>query len=335
MRGAAAVADRRTPGTIPSRSMRMTEWPMPFAERHEPVACEDFASVDVAQRKALLLEERAIAAGFFARAEEMTGYAAIALGGCALWVAFFPLTILGLAPLWACCLASCVIATGGYLIAHEAVHDNIGPRHSGREWLNELVGRISLVPLAFPFSAARLLHLEHHQHCNDPERDPDYIDNASSISRAWFRTWLNRQPGLPNAIQTFVRVLTAIGTPGALRAIDEMRAFQLIYLAALFAMAWGGFALEAALLWWLPRQVGLSYIRFYLSWAPHHPHHGRDGRYNQARIFRSRVGPVLSMGMETHLIHHLYPNIPNHRTRAAYFALKPVLAQRGVDVSAL
>ena len=86
---------------------------------------------------------------------------------------------------------------------------------------------------------------------------------------------------------------------------------------------------------WLPRQVGLSYNRFYLSWAPHHPHEGGASRYDVARIFRSRLGPVLSMGMETHLIHHLYPNIPNHRTRAAYFALKPVLARRGVDVSAL
>ncbi len=41
------------------------------------------------------------------------------------------------------------------------------------------------------------------------------------------------------------------------------------------------------------------------------------------------------MGMETHLIHHLYPAIPNHRTRAAYFALKPILDARGVDITKL
>jgi beta-carotene hydroxylase len=41
------------------------------------------------------------------------------------------------------------------------------------------------------------------------------------------------------------------------------------------------------------------------------------------------------MGMETHLVHHLYPQIPNHRTRAAFKALKPVLQQRGVDVSVM
>ena len=130
-------------------------------------------------------------------------------------------------------------------------------------------------------------------------------------------------------------MLKGIGTPEAHRAIGEMKAFLLIYLAVLFAMAWAGFAIEAALLLWLPRQVGLSYIRFYLSWAPHHPREGREGRYENTRVFKSRLGHVLSMGMETHMIHHLYPHIPNHRTKEAYFALKPILAQRGVDVSAL
>jgi beta-carotene hydroxylase len=313
----------------------MTEWPLSFTDRLEPAEWEEFGSADARVRKALLIEESAIAGRFFARAEQMVPYVAIALGGCALWLSLFPLTMLGLAPLWACCLASCVIATGGYLITHEAMHDNIAPHGCGREWLNDLVGHVAILPLAFPYSAARLLHLEHHRHCNDPDRDPDYIDKAPTAVRAWLGTWLNRQPGHPGSMPTFVRVLSAVGTPDARRAIGEMKVFLLVYLAALFTMAWAGFAIEAALLLWLPRQVGLSYIRFYLSWAPHHPHDGCTGRYEVARIYRSRLGTVLSMGFETHLIHHLYPNIPNHRTRAAYFALKPVLEQRGVDTSAL
>jgi beta-carotene hydroxylase len=39
--------------------------------------------------------------------------------------------------------------------------------------------------------------------------------------------------------------------------------------------------------------------------------------------------------METHLVHHLYPQIPNHRTKAAFMALKPVLEQRGVVVTVM
>jgi beta-carotene hydroxylase len=313
----------------------MTEWPLPFAERHELADSEELASIDAGLRKELLAQERAIAGRFLAPADGMWLYAAAALGGCALWLSFFPLTMLGIVPLWSCCLVACVMAPGGYLIAHEAMHDNIAPRGGSRAWLNALVGNAATLPLAFPYAAARLLHLEHHYHCNDPEFDPDYIDKAPTVARAWLRTWLNRQPGYPGSVQTFSRILGALGTPAALRAIGEMKAFLLVYLAVLFAMAWAGYAVHALLLWWLPRQFGLSYIRFYLSWAPHHPHDGRTGRYEVARIFKSKVGSVLSMGMETHLIHHLYPNIPVHRTREAYFALKPVLEQRGVDVTSL
>src|SRR5690606_9719315 len=108
---------------------------------------------------------------------------------------------------------------------------------------------------------------------------------------------------------------------------------QLVFMAVLFTMAWTGYAIEAALVWWLPRHIGLSYIRFYLSWAPHHPREGCTGRYENTYVFKSRLGHVLSMCMETHLIHHLSPNIPNHHTRAAYFALEPILPARGVVAS--
>ena len=40
------------------------------------------------------------------------------------------------------------------------------------------------------------------------------------------------------------------------------------------------------------------------------------------------------MAMEYHLIHHLYPGIPNHRQKEAYHAMKDVLRRQGVDVSA-
>ena len=46
----------------------------------------------------------------------------------------------------------------------------------------------------------------------------------------------------------------------------------------LAAFAWSGYALEAALLWWLPRHIGTSYIQLFLSWAPHYPME-ETGRY--------------------------------------------------------
>jgi len=296
-----------------------------------PLAGDD--TLDRHVRQDLRRQELDIARGF--HGGRMWPYVVATWGCFAIWVGFFPLAIMGWLNLPLAFVLSCIFATGGYVTSHEAMHSNIARAGTKYRWVNEWVGQIATIPIVFPFSMARMMHLEHHYHCNDPVRDPDYTDEAPNAAMAWYKTWYNRQPGVDGSIHHYKRILTEMGTPAAARALKETMALQLVFMAVLFAMAWSGYAIEAALLWWLPRHVGLSYIRFYLSWAPHHPREGNTDRYAQAVIFRSRLGHVLSMGMETHLIHHLYPGIPNHRTKEAYFALKPILAQRGVDVSKL
>lgn len=278
-------------------------------------------------------QEQAIARQFMGG--RMWPYVVAAWGGFALWVSLFPLTMLDIVPLPIAFVISCVLATGGYVTSHEAMHSNIARPGQKHRWVNEWVGQVSTIPIVFPFSMARLMHLQHHYHCNDPLKDPDYTDEAPNALMAWYKTWYNRQPGVDGSIHAYKRILKEMGTPEAARSLKETMLLQLFFMAVLFTMAWTGYALEAALVWWLPRHIGLSYIRFYLSWAPHHPREGRTGRYENTYVFKSRLGHVLSMCMETHIVHHLYPNIPNHRTRAAYFALKPVLAARGVDISKL
>lgn len=284
-------------------------------------------------RRDLLKEEMAIAKRF--HGGTMWPYAVAAFGCFAVWLSFFPLAIAGQLNLALAFVLSCVFAVGGYVTSHEAMHSNIGRPGEKTRWLNEAVGAVSTIPIVFPFSMARIMHLEHHYHCNDPVKDPDYSDEAPNALMAWYKTWYNRQPGVDGSIHHYKRILAEMGTPEAARALKETMVLQLVFMAVLFAMAWSGYAIEAALIWWLPRHIALSYIRFYLSWAPHHPREGKTGRYEQANFFKSRLGHVMSMAMETHLIHHLYPGIPNHRTRAAYFALKPILEKRGVDCSAL
>jgi hypothetical protein len=39
-------------------------------------------------------------------------------------------------------------------------------------WLNELVGHVSGMPSQVPLAAFRFVHLEHHKHTNDKEKDP-------------------------------------------------------------------------------------------------------------------------------------------------------------------
>lgn len=304
--------------------------PTPLAD----VPARDAALPNLAahERQLLLKEERDIAARFVGG--RMWIYPAFAIGGFALWVALFPLAMAGYVPLWLGCIISCVLATGGYVTSHEAMHSNIARDGERYRWLNELTGQISTIPLIFPFSMARIMHLQHHYHCNDPQRDPDYPDEAPNAFMAIVKTWLNRQPRNDGSIHHYKRILAELGSPAAKRAQRDTVILQLFAMAFFFAMAWSGYALVVAAIWWLPRHIALSYIRFYLSWAPHHPR-VHKGRYQNTMLFKSKLGHVMSMGMETHIIHHLYPNIPNHRTREAYFAMKHVLAQRGVDVSPL
>ena len=262
-------------------------------------------------------------------------YAFHAIGGFALWLSFFPLAMLGLINLAFAFVVSTALIVVVYLAGHEAMHSNIAQRGEPLRWLNELSGFVSTIPIVLSFGAARITHLEHHRHCNDPVKDPDFSDDAPGPIAAWYKTWYNRQPGVDGSVHHYKRVLKSLNTPEANRALFGTLVLQLGFLAVLFTMAWNGFAIEAALIWWLPRHIALSWIRFYFSWAPHHPRTGRTGRYENSTIFRSRLGRVLSFETETHLVHHLYPNIPNNRTRDAYFALRPILARRGVDVTAL
>ena len=107
-----------------------------------------------------------------------------------------------------------------------------------------------------------------------------------------------------------------------------------IHFGILFGLAWSGYAIEAALLWWLPRHIALTYIQFYLSWAPHHPGN-ESGRYRDTRSFRSILGNIGSLGMQYHIIHHLHPRIPLYRTPQAYWEMKPILEARGCNVHEL
>jgi beta-carotene hydroxylase len=255
------------------------------------------------------------------------------LGNFAFWLSLWPLTLTGLLPIWAAFPLATVSIALCYLPSHEAQHWVIARPGERLYWLNELVGHLSIVPLLVPFRAARLTHFEHHLHANHPELDPDIGNQADRPWTFLKRAVANRQPRA-KAAQAYSETLKRLGTPEAEAALRDAAIAQLTYLAVLFAMAWTGHALEAALLWWLPRHIAFTYLLFFLSWAPHHPHN-EQGRYRDTRAFRSRLGNLLSMGMQFHIVHHLYPRIPLMRTPAAYWALRPVLEARGCDVREL
>ena len=104
-------------GRVGTGAAERTAFPLPKGD-----------GLDKHTRVQLLKEEQAIAARYMADPRKMRIYTVITLSCFAMWLAFFPLTMLDIVPLWPCFVLSCVFAAGGYITSHEAMHDNIGRR---------------------------------------------------------------------------------------------------------------------------------------------------------------------------------------------------------------
>ena len=268
-------------------------------------------------------EEAAIARKYLGRVPwEMVAWG---LGNFVLWLSLWPLTLSGILPLWAAFVLSTISMTLAYLPSHEAQHSIIGAEGSQLRWLNQLVGHVSTIPLVFPYGIAWITHKQHHAHANDPVLDPDIGNKGDTWWQAVWNGIQSRQFGAGNGYKA---ALSRSEDPNLGRAIVEAQVLSLSYYTILTALAWSGHAIEAALIWWLPRHIGYSYLQLFLSWAPHHPME-ETGRYRDTRAWRSPVGTILSMGMEYHLVHHLFPRIPLFQTGPAYHEMRQLLDERG------
>lgn len=254
--------------------------------------------------------------------------AAWGLGNLACWLALWPLVMTGTLSLWIAFPLATLNVALCYLPSHEAQHSNYAKSGEPLRWLNELIGYVSTIPLVLPFKMARITHMDHHTYTNDPLRDPDYGVKAPNWWQAILTNIRKRQPGKPNSYGQLLRAKAEAGDETAGRAIREAVLQTLSFWTILTALAWSGYALEAALLWWLPRYLGSIYISLFLSWFPHHPME-EQGRYRNTRFFHYWFGNIVAFGMEHHIVHHLHPGIPLNRNAAAFRDMRPILEARG------
>ena len=254
-----------------------------------------------------------------------------AFANTACWLSLWPLVFLEIIPLWLGFIVATLNFMLFYLPSHEAQHSIIARPGEKLRWLNELVGHVSSMPMVIPYRVFRETHMEHHKYANDPDLDPDYSTHADTPLGAIWASIQTRQPRPSGGKKHYAVALERRERPDLMA---EAAIYELVFYGTLFALAWSGFALEAALLWWLPRYIGTTYLHFYLAWAPHNPGLG-VGRYRDTRSFRSALGNIGSMGMQYHIVHHLYPRIPLTRTPAAYRELRPILEAMDCEVSEL
>jgi beta-carotene hydroxylase len=272
----------------------------------------------------LLREEQAIARRFLGRVPwEMVAWG---IGNFLVWLSLWPLVLTGVLPLWLGFVLSTICCALAYLPSHEAQHSIIAAEGEKLRWLNQLVGHVSTIPLVFPYGIAWITHRMHHAYANDPERDPDIGSQGGSWWQGAYNSLRERQPMNDGM---YAKTLRESDDPNRDRAFVEGLVLKLVHFGTLTVFAWSGYAIEAALLWWLPRHIGFMYLITFLSWAPHHPMM-ETGRYRDTRAWQSPVGTVLSLWMEFHIVHHLYPKIPLLDTPKAWRALEPILIARGI-----
>ena len=250
-----------------------------------------------------------------------------AFGNMAVWLALWPLVLLDYIPLWLGFIIATINMSLVYLPTHDAQHDIVARPGQKLRWLNELVGHATSWMMIYPFELLRVTHLDHHRHTNDPELD---VDITSMANGPWHAIWSSIRQRQPDAKRSSDYMRSAARN-GREDLILLALVYRLGFIAVLGALAWNGYALEALLLWWLPYQIAMTYLIFFLSWAPHHPG-DKTGRYTNTRSWKSMVGNIGSMGMQYHIVHHLHPYIPLVRTPAAYREMRPILEARGCDL---
>ena len=130
-------------------------------------------------------EERKLAKTFMGRIEwEMI---VIGIGQCLIWFGLWFMVVQGAMALWLGCVLSILSTSWSYLPSHAGQHGHLSGKNKNLEWLNAFVGQISLIPLAQSHHVLKALHLKHHAHTNDPDRDPD---QRHGQAKNWFQAAL-------------------------------------------------------------------------------------------------------------------------------------------------
>lgn len=232
-------------------------------------------------------------------------------------------------PMWVGSVAATVLAYASFTVLHEASHGNIHGSRLELRPLAELLGWVSGIPLLAPHPMFRAIHLRHHSHTNDPEKDPDYWVRGSNPLAVLGRcaTMLSRYEW-----DFFFGDVSRTRGAKAVRGQSLVAVALLLALLALLIAT--GFGRKALWLWVVPGLVAATLLAFAFDWVPHHPH-TVQGRFVDTRILAFPVLTLPMLWQNYHLIHHLYPRIPFYRYGACFRALRPQLEAKGAPISEL
>ena len=199
-------------------------------------------------------------------------------------------------------LAGTLLATVAAYVAFTPMHDAAHRSIARTRWINELAGRIAIIPLFGPFPAVRYIHLEHHKHTNEPGADPDHWSGRGPRWLLPLR-WLT---------QDFHYYAVYAMRPRPLRERIESYATLALLVAIASALVATGHGRTVLFGWLLPARLAIATLAFAFDYLPHRPHNtpAKVDRFAATHVFEGPLKYVLSLGQSMHRVHHLYPGVP-------------------------
>lgn len=216
------------------------------------------------------------------------------------------------------------LAFASFTPMHDASHRAIAPRS---RWIDEVVGWVCGVPVLAAFSGLKYLHLEHHRHTNDRERDPDAWSSKASSRLGIAMRWLVLD----------LHYLSRYVAEAKTRPRGELVSCGLgvaVMAGAWIAMIASGHGIELVLCWLVPSRIAIVMLSVFFDWIPHAPRETTvaEDPYRASNVYEHRwLTPVL-LAQNYHLVHHLFPGAPFYRYGAVYWRIREELLARGADV---
>ncbi len=206
------------------------------------------------------------------------------------------------------------------------LHESIHFTAFRSRWLNKAVANICGFLLVLPPTYFRIFHLAHHRYTQDPEHDPELLQEkpATLTQYLWYVS------GIPywkeRITTTTLHTLHQVEDPGFLpssvhrQVVREARVFTTIYLllAAISLLL----TTSALLLYWIiPVFLAQPALRLYLL-AEHTGCLLVDNMLlNTRSTLTNSMIRHLMWEMPYHIEHHLYPSVPFHQLPQLHSAI--------------
>lgn len=244
----------------------------------------------------------------------------LAMWGLSVWGVATERLGLGWGVLW-----STVAFYGLFTPMHEASHQSAS-RH---RWVNEVLGRICGYAMLGVFVGFRHIHLEHHRHTNEPDRDPDMwsaTGPAWALPLRWmtqdlyYHVYFTRELRHRPVAERWEVLVTGVALTTA--------------LVGLLCSEWVWLTL---LLWVLPLKIAFTLLSYSFDYLPHTPHQitSAEDRYGATLARPHPLLRWLLLQQDLHVVHHLYPAVPFYRYAGIWRLQGDDLIAHGVQVRSL